>query len=484
MRRQKLGLWVGLWAGLAPALWAQPTYQTVGFRTVNQVQNLANAYGLPSFLFAPQSGVRAYRMSYTMPFLGEEVLVSGAVFEPTDLDPGCALPVHIYMHGTVFERDDVPSFLNGEGNLGFLMASLGFTVLMPDYVGLGIDDQHLHPYVHAQSEADAGAYMIAALHEAPEANPSGNLHDATQLFVSGYSQGGHAAMALHRTLQEDWPQYPVTAAAPQSGPYDISGTQFPWTFASESYSNPAYLAYVALAWQSIYGDLYTELTDYFQEPYASLLPGLFDGQTSANTINNALPALTADFAQPGLFASLLAPGSPFLAAAQDNDTYDWVPEAPVKLYYCTEDEQVYYANAEFAHAHMTGAGAQEVSLVDLGAFDHGDCAGQAIFGATLWFSQLAATCGPETVAVAELDGSAPEASSGAWRLVPNPAQGGTELRPMRGAGGAQEVGWTVWAADGRRAAAGHGRHIPLGQCAPGLYVVTLSDGSSLRLSVR
>ena len=95
MRRQKLGLWVGLWAGLAPALWAQPTYQTVGFRTVNQVQNLANAYGLPSFLFAPQSGVRAYRMSYTMPFLGEEVLVSGAVFEPTDLDPGCALPVHI-----------------------------------------------------------------------------------------------------------------------------------------------------------------------------------------------------------------------------------------------------------------------------------------------------------------------------------------------------------------------------------------------------
>lgn len=468
-------VWVFSWA-MASGLpgWAQPSYQPIGARNLTQVQNLANAYGLPAFLFTPLSGVQAYRMTYTMPFLGEEIVVSGAVFEPTDLASDCALPVHVYMHGTVFERDDVPSFLNGEGQLGFLMASLGFTVLMPDYVGLGVDDQHLHPYVHAQSEADAGVYMLHALHAEPQANPSGNLHDVGQLFLSGYSQGGHAAMALHRELQAGWPQYPVTASAPQSGPYDISGTQFPMTFDAESYSNPAYLAYVALAWQSVYGNLYGALTDYFQEPYASQIPGLFDGQTSGNAINNALPALTSDLAQPGLLEALLSPGSPFLAAAQDNDVYAWTPTAPTQLYYCTEDEQVFYPNAEVAHGYMTAAGAPAVSLIDLGAFDHGDCAGQAIFGATLWFTQLAEVCLPAGVA---------EQPSGAWSLQPNPARERVQLVPAGGAASTATPRWSLWTSTGRCAGEGVGHEISLATLAPGLYVVQLSTGTPLRLIV-
>jgi poly(3-hydroxybutyrate) depolymerase len=69
-------------------------------------------------------------------------------------------------------------------------------------------------------------------------------------FVSGYSQGGHASMAMAKRMQEDPDAgFPLAGAAPMSGPYDMSGTQLPMGMAEEQYSNPAYLAYTLLAWQ-------------------------------------------------------------------------------------------------------------------------------------------------------------------------------------------------------------------------------------------
>ena len=400
------------------SLWGQ-SYEPIGDLDLSGVQALGNAFGLPSAVYQPSYGVDAHRMTYTMPFLGEEITVSGAVFEPQGLSADCETPVVVYMHGTVFERDDVPSFLNGEGQIGYLISALGFTVLMPDYVGLGIDDQHLHPYVHAESEAASGIHMIDGLFNVP--SPATHGHDPAQIFLSGYSQGGHAAMALHREMEQNWPEYNIAASAPQSGPYDISGTQFPWTFADDSYSNPSYLAYVALAWQSVYGNLYTDLSDWFQEPYASQLPELLNGENSSGDINAALPTLTEDLAQPGLFDVLLDPEGPFMAAATDNDVYDWAPAAATRLYYCTEDEQVFFENALVAEAWMTDLGAPAVTAVDLGAYNHGTCAGFAIFGAALWFEDLATFCA--TSGVAEERGE----SGLAW---PNPASDQLHLQGL------------------------------------------------------
>ena len=94
-----------------------------------------------------------------MPYMDEDIEVSGAMFIPVGVDSNCDLPIHTYMHGTIFERNQAPSFMSIEGILGYLMSSPGYIVLMPDYVGLG-ESQLMHPYVHAQSEADAGIYKM------------------------------------------------------------------------------------------------------------------------------------------------------------------------------------------------------------------------------------------------------------------------------------------------------------------------------------
>jgi pimeloyl-ACP methyl ester carboxylesterase len=364
--------------------------------SLGDIIGLGSSYGIPTGILNPTFAVNAYRVSYEMPFLDSVVTVSGALFVPQSMNLACGAPTLTYMHGTVFLREDAPSFLGSEGQLGFLMASKGFVTLMPDYVGLGLSEL-LHPYIHAQSEADAGIYLLSAA-ETLSAELGYTMGD--QNFVIGYSQGGHASMAMAREMQEVWSDtFPLTAAAPMSGPYDLSGTQFALGIEQDEYSNPSYFAYMAMAWQSIYGDLFSDLSDWIVEPYASELPGMFDGLTSSGEINDYLPSLTADLLQPGVLEQIMEPGSTFMAAAQDNDVYEWVPESPVQMYYCTEDEQVFYENALVAEAYMNDQGAATVTSSNGGALTHGGCALIAILGGTLWCSGQASFC--EVVGVDE-----------------------------------------------------------------------------------
>ena len=462
--RLRIALYL-VFTGLLSSPGTAQTFEFLEGKTLSEITYLSEDYGIPNTLFDAVSGVDAYRVTYTMPFMGEEITVSGVAFEPTDLDPSCLHPVHVYMHGTIFARNDAPSFLGGEGQIGYLMAGLGFSVIMPDYVGLGMDDQHLHPYVHAESEALSGAHLIKALYTVD--NPSGNAHDPNQLFISGYSQGGHAAMALHRELQQNWPEYPVQSSAPGSGPYNITGVQYPEIFAGETYSRPSYLAYTALAWQSIYGNLYDSITEYFQEPYASQLDDLFDGETSSSEVNNALPYYLEDFVQMGALDDLLDEGSPFLAASMDNDVYDWIPEAPVRMYYCTEDEQVFYQNALFAEEHMLNLGAENVEAIDLGAYGHGYCAGQAIFGATLWFQSQASIC--EGISAI---GDPGLGEDGALAVYPSPTQGRTAVTLQHLAPSSH---WELYSATGPFVRSGIGSAIDLNGIKAGVYMIYVPE---------
>jgi hypothetical protein len=399
-------------AALSLSTFAQTTEELASY-TSAEISDIAGFFGISSNVYTAEYGVNAYRVTYDMPYMGNTISVSGALFVPQGMDDACSLPVLTYMHGTIFQRTSAPSFLSNEGQFGFLMSSPGFIVLMPDYVGLGTSEL-MHPYVHAQSEADAGVYLIQAAETlGDELGYSFN----GEFFSTGYSQGGHASMALSRELETNYSDvYPLTASAPLSGPYDISGTQFIQIFENTSYSNPAYLAYNIIGWNSYYGNLYEDLSEVFQEPYASDLPGMFNGETSVGEINDYLPYLLEDLIQPGLLEEITGdPNHPFNIAAQDNDVYEWVPQTPLKMYYCTQDEQVFYQNALVAEAWMNENGALNVSSSNGGPLDHGDCAGPAIFGGMLWMQTYHQGC--ESLEVRGIDELA-------WTIAPNPAING------------------------------------------------------------
>ncbi len=331
--------------------------------------------------------VRMYRSSYEMPFQGDQINVSGAVFIPLSSNPQDEFPIVVFNHGTTFVRTSAPSFKDEISNMGYLLSSLGFIVLMPDYVGLG-ESQVMHPYCHAQSESDCGWHLVKAFVESFsefEINTNGNL------FISGYSQGGHVtmAMAMHDMPESIEDDLDLIAIAPLSGPYDMSGVQLPMTFQEISYSNPAYLFYILKGWNSVYGNLYEEFSEICYEPYASIIEPMLDGFHSADEINAECPEeLTELFPEELIQEVLSNPDHSIMQNASDNDVYKWVPTMPVQMRYCTQDEEVFYQNALSAEIWMIENGAEDVMAYNVGNANHNDCALSAITISMLWFYSL------------------------------------------------------------------------------------------------
>jgi len=161
-------------------------------------------------------------------------------------------PMLCYQHGTSSSKTDVPSHLNGESQLATILSGMGYLVAAPDYLGLG-DSPGFHPYVHAATEASAAVDLLRAARDFAAQEV---LQLNGQVFVTGYSQGGHAAMALHRKLELELSnEFAVTAAAPMSGPYSIGGIMRELILSENEYFFPAYIPNTILSYRHIFPTL-------------------------------------------------------------------------------------------------------------------------------------------------------------------------------------------------------------------------------------
>jgi hypothetical protein len=353
--------------------------------TLQEVYQVMEDLGVPPGFLTANYEVDCYRVIYMTPHPnGTEVEVSGLICVPAG--GGCAFPLSSYQHGTIARRIDAPSFGGTESDLQVLYASAGYVAVAADYIGLGTS-QGMHPYVHADSEATTCRDLIRAAHELQD-SLGYLLND--ELFIWGYSQGGHATAALQRLIETDPDQeFILTASAPMAGPYDVSGVQAEVITSNNPYPTPGYLPYVIFSYQSVYGNLYTDINEVFLPEYAAILPGLFDGNTSMGTINNACPDIPNQVLQPALLETFQQdPNHPMRIALADNDLYDWIPQIPTLLLYCNGDDQVNFMNSIVAYNAFTGAGSTTVQEMDLGEWDHGFCAPFAMFEGYSFFESL------------------------------------------------------------------------------------------------
>lgn len=180
-----------------------------------------------------QSDVKVYRVSYYTQYQGKQIKASGALF--TSVASRSDLPTVVYTHGTI-KKEEAPSLNLGgtkegiadlqshtlEVFLGMALASAGnCAVLVPDYIGYGESKSVEHPYVHGQSLGQASFDFINACAEADrDGFKAGWLNP--NLFITGYSEGGYAAVALQKKIQESKSthQYTINKVIAGSGPYD------------------------------------------------------------------------------------------------------------------------------------------------------------------------------------------------------------------------------------------------------------------------
>ncbi|MEV2224608.1 lipase family protein [Nocardia vinacea] len=137
---------------------------------------------------------------------------SGALYVPAGSPPPSGWPIIAYDHGTSglgpgcggqsdpleHPAQTIAAIAGDEDSLLQYLASQGFAVVAPDYLGLGVFDTGPHPYLGIDTEATATIDLVRAARAAhPELSRT--------WAVMGASQGGQAALGTGHLQATDAP---------------------------------------------------------------------------------------------------------------------------------------------------------------------------------------------------------------------------------------------------------------------------------------
>jgi pimeloyl-ACP methyl ester carboxylesterase len=290
----------------------------------------------------PVYAVTSYRLEYlTSDAQGQPVLASGLVSVPVK-PQGAASPVLSYQHGTMFQNAEAPSNHAVPSEISVILASLGYIVVAPDFVGYGTSVGTPHPYLLA---APSAAVTVDFLTAAGTWRQKAGVSDNAQLFMIGYSEGAYVTMAAHRAMQAGKAANlaPLRVVVTGAGPYNVQVTfdallarvrqEFPLLGAL---INPGFLRFLGPSIRAQVRDQLLKL----------LLPSDTDVVFDVRSIDYYL----ADDVQ---------------ALAQLSNVHDWKPSLPVRLFHGRDDQTVPYASSLSTLQAMqkNGAGAL-VSLTD------------------------------------------------------------------------------------------------------------------------
>lgn len=338
--------------------------------TSAQVQLLVQLSGVDVDINEFVNDIDIYKVTYNTSYKDNAIVASGLIALPKTTSQ---VPMISFQHGTITKDSDAPSNFSTD-NLESLvygaLASSGFITVVPDYLGFGASVSVLHPYFVEDLTASAVTDLLMAARELAEDK---NITFNRKLFLAGYSEGGYATMAAHKSIEQNDPEeFDLIASFPGAGAYDLLEMQ-QHILSSDTYDDPYYLAYLARAYQLTY-DFNNLLTDFFQEPYASRIPGLFDHQKSSGEINSQLTVNIQELIQPELLEKIESdPAYSYLADAfEENTLTDWTPSKKMFMYHGTSDKTVPYENSVSTYDKLIDNGASDdiLSLTPLPG-DHG-----------------------------------------------------------------------------------------------------------------
>ncbi len=350
--------------------------------TKEELQQKMKEKHVPKSLLKAKYDVDIYDVDYVSHWHdGTEILASGLYFVPRGVKG--AMPQVAYHHGTRVQKGRENN-IDGESYICLGLAVDGYLVLKPDYIGLGRGEK-FHLYQQYESLGQATVDFLYAVRELDDTL---NVQANKQLFLTGYSEGGYAAVASNKLIQEKYSKdFTVTAAAGNSGAYDMGGVQSDVMF--KKYGNPHYLPYLLRGFNEVY-NIVPDINKIYKHPYDSIIPIAFASGRRLKEINGLLPEIPKDMVRD-TFVELFKTDTAFLMnkALKDNSLCYWKPENPVQLCYCNADEQVTYKNSIVARDEMKKRGAKHVTLRNGGRkYGHYKCALFASMYTKLYFDSF------------------------------------------------------------------------------------------------
>jgi hypothetical protein len=280
---------------------------------------------------APSCGVDFYYLKFwTLGGANETTESSGALMVPTGAAPACSgpRPIVVYAHGTNTDKNlniaDITDTSNSEGVLiAAMFAAQGYIVVAPNYAGYDISTLGYHPFLNAVQQSGEMIDILTAARAALPKTMSAATSDSGKLFITGYSEGGHVAMATQRALEASGAT--VTGAAPMSGPYALEAFGDVILFGDVNIGSTEFTPLLSTSYQKAYGNIYSTPGDLYSSTYVNGIESLLPSATPIDTIfsSGLLPetalfdSTTPVVTVPGsaqlsaeLTALLKVPGSP------------------------------------------------------------------------------------------------------------------------------------------------------------------------------
>lgn len=330
-----------------------------------------------------KNAVKLYRVTYPslIPERGNRPTVATGLIAIPDVE-GSSFPLVSYQHGTVYGKQEVPSFIAQSPETALMVAQFagqGYVVIGADYFGLGLSTEpegYMVKASHQQATADmlnASRQVLAAL-----------KIDTPKLYLAGWSQGGFVTMALLEKLEAEGVK--VNAAATASAPVDIyvalSGfLDFPrpndasWVtslFILSSFSFENYYGVPGLARALLTEESYEIARKaYAREPYDPA----------------AIPTDLTKLIRPAYFDPRFFAESAYGRLVLATTAYRWVIQSPVRNYYGEADEVITPGLGQLAQTYQRamGTGNPAVEAVSTGKTTHRGTFATAVPQWKAWF---------------------------------------------------------------------------------------------------
>jgi pimeloyl-ACP methyl ester carboxylesterase len=332
-------------------------------------------------------GAELHKITYTsLDANSKPTQVTGLVVLPVG---GASKGLVVYCHGTTVDRKRSPSRYRGEGEAPETVeaiaafASGDYAVILPDYIGLG-DHKGAHPYPLSKVNARSGVDMIQA---ARKFASDRGYSIGSQLYISGYSEGGGVAMALTQSLQAlTGPMFNVTASAPASGPYDLSGVTREFMMQETGEQTGFVLRLYLLSYATHYLNKQKgiKLNTFYKPALANALGLNYRLNPTDEGVIKNIGLTTTLMRSKNMLSNVLQPGflrdmkanrasNPFVRMLQENNTYDWTPTRPMLMIYVDKDFVVSPENTEKTYQAMRRRGVTDRTMRKLmlpDTYDH------------------------------------------------------------------------------------------------------------------
>lgn len=352
------------------------SYQKVLTHTVEtikqQIGTWQNMYAEATLIANnTSSAVDVYKITYKTTYKGESVVASGLVCLPQSQG---TYPILSFQNGTNTLKSGCPTENPTEYYFSLMeyMAGNGYIITLPDYIGFGASAQFLHPYYDAETTDRAVIDMIRACHELlGEKNIQAKF--SGEHFLMGYSQGGWATLSGLKNIETNYKTaIPVTATSCGAGAYDMLAMST-YVLQQEVFPGPLYLPYFIYS-QQLFGSHNDPLSKYFNEPYTSRIPELFNGSYSNLEVDAQLNDTLALLLKSNMISDF-SNGADFeqlRSLLVKNSVTAWLPESKINFYHGSADLNVPPIQSQLIYNSFQnlGVGQDKVQFISLPGTDH------------------------------------------------------------------------------------------------------------------